>query len=200
MALPQNALSTNQKTRLPLPPAGSQVEAGRVVAIEAVAGEKPRLIKASQELRRKAVNRSKGLDFVLPPEMKQRLEGVIAAAAPSFEQDILARLAELRHLLAGVGHDDFALIFLMPQLRELAFDIKGMAGTFGYHLLSDLAKGLKDFLEQIDMPKSLEFDLVAIHIDAIYVLLAQRITGQGGDLERQLLISLGYATDKVATH
>jgi len=160
--------------------------------------EKPKLIRASLDLRRKAVNRQKGLELVLTPEVRQRMEGVIAKATGSFEAEVLQRLGELRHLLCGLLDDDFARIFLMPQLLDLAFDIKGMAGTFGYELLTDLAKSLHDFLCQLDMPSAAEFQIVSIHIDALYLLLAHRVNGQGGEAERQLLISLGYATDKIS--
>lgn len=162
--------------------------------------ERPKLIKASMELRRRAVNRRQGLEMVLTQDVRSRMQTVIAKAITGFETETLARLAELRRLVTGLGHDEFALVFLIPQLQDLAFDIKGMAGTFGYDLLTDLAKSLQDFLASMEMPTSTEFEVVAIHIDALYLLLSSRVNGQGGDMERELLITLGYASDKVLTH
>lgn len=189
MALDETLLARPQ----PAPPAGGTAPARLVVP-----REKPKLIKASQELRRKAVNRQKGLDLVLTTDVRRRMEGVIAKATGSFEAEIMQRLGEIRHLLGGLGEDDFARMFLMPQIIELAFDIKGMAGTFGYELLTDLAKSLHDFLGLLNMPTSAEFEVVSIHLDALYLLLSHRVNGQGGEAERQLLISLGYAADKIS--
>lgn len=196
-ALPHTA-RLPQKTPVSPPPHLPPGEAlARAVAVERRTEEKARLIKASEELRRRAVNSRQGHDLVLTPELRGRLEQVIAAASPDFEQQILDRLVETRGKLAGLG-DTFAMVFLLPQLHDLAIDIKGMGGTFGYHLLTDLAKSLQDFLTQIDLPTAGECDLISVHIDAMYMLLVQRIRGQGGDLERQLLINLGYASDKIA--
>lgn len=169
----------------------------RAVAMERRAPEKARLIKASEDLRRRAVNQHRGHELVLDDELRRRMEKVISDACPSFEQDILYRLAETRLKLAGLKGDSFAMVFLLPELHDLAVDIKGMGGTFGYHLLTDLAKSLEDLLAQVELPTTGECDLIAIHVDAMHMLLAQRIRGQGGDLERQLLINLGYAADKV---
>lgn len=160
--------------------------------------EKAKLIKASMDLRKRAVNRKTGLDFVLPPEVRARLEGVISKAGSDFETELLQRLNDLRKLLTGLQEDPFACIFLMPQLQDLALDIKGMGGTFGYHLLTDLGRSLQQFLADLDMPTQSEIEIVSIHVDALYLLLAQRIGGQGGELERELLMTLGHATDKVA--
>lgn len=169
----------------------------RAVDMERRAPEKARLIKASEALRRRAVNHQHGLDLVMSDDLRRRLEEVISAAGPDFEQEVLGRLAEMRKLLANRNGDDFAMVFLLPPLHELAVDIKGMGGTFGYHLLTDLAKSLEDFLAQVDLPTAGESEIISIHVDAMYMLLLQRIRGRGGDLERQLLINLGHAADKI---
>lgn len=170
----------------------------RAVEIERRAPEKARLIRASEDLRRRAVNHRQGVDLVLTGDLRRRLEQVIAEASPDFEQEILGRLAETRAKLTSLNGDAFAMVFLLPQLHDLAIDIKGMGGTFGYHLLTDLAKSLQDFLAQVELPTTGECEMITIHIDAMYMLLVRRIRGQGGDLERQLLISLGYAADRIA--
>ena len=39
-------------------------------------------------------------------------------------------------------------------------------------------------------------DIITLHIDALYVILAQHITGQGGAIEAQVLTALQQATKK----
>src|SRR3546814_2707206 len=80
----------------------------------------------------------------------------------------------------------------------LAFDIKGMGGLFGYPLLTALGKSLNDFIGTLTMPSEASFEIISIHIDALYVLLAQHVTGQGGEVERVLISTLAPAVDKVA--
>jgi hypothetical protein len=157
-----------------------------------------KFIKASQTLRQKAVNHRTGLPLVLPPEMRSQIEGVIAASADSFATDILAKLIEMRQIIARLGKDELSRTFVLPNVQELAFDIKGMGGLFGYPLLTALGKSLNDFVTAQSMPSEAAFEIISIHIDAIYVLLAQHVTGEGGDTERVLMTTLASAVDKVS--
>lgn len=199
MTLPPSARSSSPLSRIPLPPVHGGEALARAAALERREDGRARLIAASEELRRRAVNSLHGQDLVLGDALRQQLETVIDAATPAFEEESLARLAAMRVTLAGLQGDAFAMVFQLPHLHDLAIDIKGMGGTFGYHLLTDLAKSLEDLLARVELPTAGECRLIVVHIDAMHMLLARRIRGQGGDLERQLLINLGHAADKVSS-
>lgn len=159
--------------------------------------DKPRLIKAPQDLRQRAVNFHTGLDLTLTDDVRTRIEGVIAESADEFSTEVLEKLKEMRKQVKTAEGDQLSRIFIMSTIAELAFDIKGMGGTFGYPLLSHLAKSLKDFIEKLGLPNEAQLEVISIHVDAMYVVLAQGIHSQGGKPEKALLETLQAAVSKV---
>lgn len=158
---------------------------------------KPRLIKAPQELRQRAVNFTTGLDLTLSDEVRSRIETVIANSADQFSTDVLSKLREMRQQVKAAEEDHLSRIFIMSTISELAFDIKGMGGTFGYPLLSYLAKSLHDFIGKLGLPNEAQLEVISIHVDAMYVVLAQGKPGQGGKAEDDLMRNIGIAVAKV---
>lgn len=158
---------------------------------------KPRFIKAPQTLRQKAVNFSDGLDLNLSDEVRKRIETVIAESADEFSNDVLEKLREMRAQVKAAESDSLSRIFILTTISELAFDIKGMGGTFGYPLLSQLAKSLKDFIATVGLPNEAQLHVISIHVDAMYVVLAQGIQGTSAQLQKDLLDNLSVAVRKV---
>ena len=159
--------------------------------------DKPRLIKAPQELRQRAVNATTGLDLTLTDEVRARIETVIADSADAFSKEVLDKLREMRKQVKQAEGDELSRIFIMSTIAELAFDIKGMGGTFGYPLLSHLAKSLQDFIARLGLSNETQLEVISIHVDAMYVVLAQGIHHQGGKTEKALLETLQTAVAKV---
>ncbi|WP_374304777.1 hypothetical protein [Ferrovibrio sp.] len=158
---------------------------------------KPRFIKAPQDLRQKAVNFSTGLDVTLTDEVRAKIDSVIAETADEFSTEILNNLREMRIQVKAAEDDPLSRIFIMETISELAFDIKGMGGTFGYPLLSELAKSLKDFIAKLGIPNEAQLEVISIHIDAMYVVLAQGINKPSPKMEKELLENLRVAVDRV---
>lgn len=159
---------------------------------------KPQFIPPPQELKRKAVNFKTGVDVALTAETVQKLETVIAANGDEFSKDVFAKLQKMRETLNAIGDDAFARIFVLPSLATLSLEIKGMGGLFGYPLLTVLAKSLNDFIETLKDPTAVQFDIIGIHVDAMYLILAQHVSGQGGHTEQELLGMLSRAIRKVS--
>lgn len=160
-------------------------------------GDKPRLIKAPQGLRQRAVNFTTGLELTLTDEVREKIEAVIEASADSFAQEILDKLRDMRQQVKAAEDDELQRIFILSNIAEIAFDIKGMGGTFGYPLLSHLAKSLHDFIGKLGLPNEAQLEVISIHIDSMYVVLARGIGGTGGKMEQELLDNLGIAVAKV---
>lgn len=71
-----------------------------------------------------------------------------------------------------------------------------MGGTFDFPLLTQVAKSLNDYVRSLKNVTKTHLDIITLHIDALYVILAQHITGQGGATEAQVLTALQQATKK----
>ncbi|WP_341702753.1 hypothetical protein [Ferrovibrio sp.] len=122
---------------------------------------------------------------------------MIAESSDEFSKDVLEKLREMRQQVKAAEDDELQRIFIMSTISEIAFDIKGMGGTFGYPLLTHLAKSLHDFVAKVGLPNEAQLEVISIHVDAMYVVLARGIGGTGGKAERELLDNLGVAISKV---
>ncbi len=158
--------------------------------------ERARIIKAPQGLRQRAVNYKTGFDLNLSDELRARIEATIMESKDDFSTEVLEKLREMRRLAKEAESDEFQRIFILNGITELAFDVKGMGGTFGFPLLTQLAKSLHDFMGKLALPNDRQFEVISIHIDALYVVLARGITGVGGALEQELLSGLRLAVEK----
>ncbi|WP_370153609.1 hypothetical protein [Ferrovibrio sp.] len=160
-----------------------------------MARKKADFLPPPQDLQRRAVNFTKGYRLKLEPAELRRLEEVVEKATDAFTAEVAERLRQLRQTIADVagGNDEPQA---MRIIRALSLDIKGMGGTFRYPLLSAYAKSLNDFAVQVDRPSAVQTDILAAHIDAMYVVMAERITGVGGRRERDLLEALQTAVEK----
>ncbi len=160
--------------------------------------KKPQFINPPQDLRNKAVNFKTGVAVQLTDDIASKLEAAIAANGDTFAMEVLDKLKSMRTTIAGVSPDSIARMFMLPEISGLAFEIKGMGGTFGYPLLTRLAKSLHDFIRGLGMPSDAQFEVIRIHVDAMYILLAQHVTGQGSTSEQEMLAMLNRAIDVVA--
>ena len=149
-----------------------------------------------QDLRRKAVNFKKGFGLRLEPEELRRLEEVVEKATDDFTRDVADKLRQLRTAIDEVATGKGGIAPAMQAIRSISLDIKGMGGMFKYPLLTAYAKSLNDFSTAIRVPNAIQLDIIAAQIDALYVVMANRITGVGGRLERDLLEALNTATRK----
>lgn len=163
-----------------------------------MARKKPEFLPPQQDLRRKAVNFSKGFRLKLEPAELRRLEAVVEKASDALSLDVSDKLKQLRAALEEVARGDQA-DRAMRAIRMLSLDIKGAGGMFNYPLLTEFAKSLNDFVKGIDQPTPLQLDIIAAQIDALYVVMGQRIEGHGGKLEQELLAALNQAVERHKT-
>lgn len=84
----------------------------------------------------------------------------------------------------------------LRSLRTSSLDIKGLGGMFGFPLLTAFAKSLNDFVTPLRDASNTQMAVIHTHIDAMYVVLMQRITGTGGKVEGQVLDAFKTATKK----
>ncbi|HTP81707.1 MAG TPA: Hpt domain-containing protein [Alphaproteobacteria bacterium] len=113
-------------------------------------------------------------------------------------------ITELRSVLARMKAAPEEMDAHVEGVFRIAHDMKGQAATFGYPMITSVAKSLCGFIESVrqaahapsDCADALS-DIVGVHIDALRVLLAHDIKGHGGQIESRLLHGLQTASEKI---
>lgn len=155
-----------------------------------------KIIPPRADLKKKAVNFTTGLDLRLTPELVRKLEKVVHESRDRFTTDIAERLSAMRRDLVEVG-DPAAQRALVGRIYASSLEIKGAGGTIGYDLLTQIGKSLNDFVHGLEALDGRQARVVGLHIDALYVVLANRITGRGGIIESAIVEAFGEARRKL---
>lgn len=160
---------------------------------------KAQIIPPRADLKQKAVNLSKGFDLRLTPEVVRKLEEVVHQSRDAFTADIAERLVAMRRLLSESRPSDAEQQAMVAQIYESSLEIKGAGGTIGYDLLTQIGKSLNDFVAGLPALDDRQVRVVGLHIDALYAVLANRITGRGGIIESAIVEAFGEARRKFGT-
>ncbi|MEQ9490752.1 MAG: Hpt domain-containing protein [Alphaproteobacteria bacterium] len=153
-----------------------------------------KIIKPKVDLRSKAPEISESLDDLIA-----KADAAVAEMAQEYPARVEEELGELSVLVdqatAAVGEPQKERLL---KIYEYAHDFKGQGGTFGYALISRIGGSLCRLLHGKDTIKQAEADLVKAHYDALRVVIAKDISGDGGKIGDKLTGGLEEATTRFA--
>ena len=128
----------------------------------------------------------------------ERAEAVIADMTDNYVEWAAKDLAKIYQALDNLKaekkdrKDALALIF------QLSHDMKGQGGSFGYTLMTILGGTLCNFVEKLEDAGSVEIEVIQLHINAMALVIAKQMKGDGGKEGVQLLKGLGLVAAKVS--
>jgi len=126
-------------------------------------------------------------------ERIQELVGDYADWVKKYIAQMEQSLAALEEM-GGVGE---ATPRLLSSINRIAHELRGQSGTFDYPLITSFGKSLYQVTREHDGKVSgNRRRLIAAHIDAIRTVFHNRITGDGGDVGRDLLAEIAAAVKK----
>ncbi len=157
---------------------------------------KAQIIPPRADLKRKAVNLTKGIDLTLPPELVTKLEQVVHRSRDKFVVDLTKRLTAIRRACDAVDQNAMAMPVFIAEVRVECLEIKGSGGTIGYQLVSEIGHLMDVFLREKEALSPVQMRVFRLAVDAVFVVLAQKITGGGAQLEQQVVQSLSVAVRK----
>jgi hypothetical protein len=157
---------------------------------------KARIIAPPQDLKRRAVNFRKGLDLNLSQQDIERIQSVIDESRDKCASEVADQLSFMQRGLPEAQSDKRERPAFLRIVRSSSLDVKGLGGMFGFPLLTAFAKSLNDFVTPLRDANNAQMAVIHTHIDAMYVVLMQRITGTGGTVEGQVLDAFKTATKK----
>ncbi len=81
------------------------------------------------------------------------------------------------------------------RVNELAHDLRGQGGTFGYPLISYFGDSLFQ-MSKTEVIDDSHVEILKAHIDAMSAVIKGRVNGDGGELGQELRTSLQQAIEK----
>lgn len=144
-------------------------------------------------LPQKEIRRKIGLEDSLKDIITPQLLAEAQATISTFQDQSLQWIAEdMRQLeqamLLVIGKQDTDAV---ETCKTHLLSIKSRAGTFGYDLPAKAAYDLYNFLRKQFEPGNMRHNLVLQkHIEVVKILLAKKVTGGGGSIEKKLLDGL----------
>ncbi len=101
--------------------------------------------------------------------------------------DDMKRLeAALREISEGGAAQQAAI----ERFSEIAHEVRGFGGTFGYDLITAIADQVFRMLERFDAIGPEQVAAIGVHLGAMKVVVAEQITGDGGARGREVLAGL----------
>ena len=154
--------------------------------------------------------------FKLPNSLKEKAGGLGKGATPGeIPNDILEK-AEAQLQTKKLDFTDWALNYLaelsdhctralanaerrnanFEKINLLAHELRGQGGTFGYPLITVFGKMLYEVTQDGCRMDDSAVEIVKAHIDAMRVVLREKIAGDGGALGKKIYASLQAAIQK----
>lgn len=151
------------------------------------------IIRAPQTLQNKV---EKGGPGAVDLDALARAEAVIANLADDYldwvREDFVRLEAAYDVLVSGEGDD----VANLEALFQIAHDMKGQGGSFGYDLMTSIGDHMCRLLEKVDKAGPLEIAMIRLHIDAMRVVITKELKDDGGAEGRKLMMGLALVGDK----
>jgi hypothetical protein len=97
---------------------------------------------------------------------------------------------------AAAAADGAAVAGHVKEISKITHDLKALAMQFEFPLISRVGHSLCDFI--VDTPElaARRLDVIRVHVDAVVVILANGLSGEGGIAGTQLIDALERAVAK----
>ncbi len=157
---------------------------------------KVKLIEPPHPLREKVGPPGKG---GVTAEMLARAEQVVAEMAETFHDWAKEDVASIQKACDGLEAAPSAAAAAdhLERVFGVAHDLKGQGGSFGYPLITQVGNALCRLVETLEAPGPREIEAIRLHVDAIRLIIANRMTGDGGPEGERLVRGLDLVLRKL---
>ena len=161
-----------------------------------MAEDEPQIIRPPDTLRSKVTEGGPGAVDLAALE---RAEEVIASLTDNYLEWVQEDLAKLQKTYDDLAAktDDEGRKEGAEAVFQIAHDIKGQGGSFGYDLMTVIGNSLCRFIEKSDEIGPKHVQVVKVHVDSLKLVIAEGMEGDGGAAGEQLLKGLDLVVQKI---
>jgi len=154
--------------------------------------EKVEIINLPNKLRKKVTLGGPG---AISPEVLARAEKAIQNLKSDYLNWVEEDLKKI-DLAYNILINDPANKILLDDIYKISHDIKGQGGSFGYDMMTEIGQSLCHLVEKMEMVGPEELEVIGVHIDALHVVIHDRIEHDGGETGADMLRGLVKVSDK----
>ena len=131
------------------------------------------------------------------PEALERAEQVISGLTDDYLQWVEEDLAKLQNAFDNLRAKKNGQKENLEAIFQVAHEIKGQGGSFGYELMTVIGDQLCGFVEDREAAGPGEIEVIDLHVGALRLVIAERMRGGGGTAGAKLLNGLRQVIAKV---
>ena len=125
-----------------------------------------------------------------------RAEKVIANLADDYINWAKEDLVKLENAYSKLKEGKGDQKELLLGVFNVAHDMKGQGGSFGFELMTAVGDKLCRLVEKLDKVGPKEIEKIRIYVDAMQVIISRGLKGDGGKEGQQLLMGLEVMVQK----
>lgn len=120
----------------------------------------------------------------------QEAEEVITQSKGEFLRNVSDTLKDLMHACDEVRLGDSQGSEGLTRIADLAFDLKGLAGTFDFKLATAIAVSLERYALHVKEVSLADVEVMRAHVEALRAVFHDNAAGAGGETGKELVRNL----------
>lgn len=134
---------------------------------------------------------------VINPEAIARAETAIEQSRDHYLQHAEEMVTTMREALKGLRTNRKESAQFLAALYRHSREMKGQAGTFGFPLLTRFGDSLSELTQKMTVISNRQIELIDAHLNAMDVVISQKVEGSGGAVGEELSAGLRRAIQRV---
>ena len=139
-----------------------------------------------------------GVSGGVDEKVLERAEAVVASMGGDFVKWAEEDLKSLQRAFNGLNSGTADQKESLRTIFQKSHDIKGQGGSFDFGLLTAIGDSLCRLTEEKDQAGPAEIKAIELHVEALNLVLNERLKGDGGDTGAKLLEGLRQVVDKLS--
>ena len=172
-----------------------------MTTVDPQGGKKPkpkvRYIRLRNKLQSKVGGAKRGEGGTISPEVLEKALAEMKKAEDEYPEWVKKTLLELvEELNSAKAKPEAERTKHFKRVGAIAHELKGQGGTFGYPLVSAIGKSLNDFTQRDVLVTNNHLEILKAHIDTMRAVINGHVSGDGGAIGKELIVSLERAIAK----
>lgn len=129
----------------------------------------------------------------------ERAESVIANMADDYLDWVEEDLVKISKAQADLKANRDDSKHRLDRIFQVAHDMKGQGGSFGYDLMTILGNDLCRFIEGKETASDIDVEVIDLYIGTMQIVISKRMSGDGGSEGTQVLSGLAAVVAKITS-